>query len=413
MSDPTATLGDMSMALGSTTSSGASFELENPPWRDAHVTVDGWEVEVRKGAKLVVARGGAEQDYEAAYRTGLMRAQQGLDLLSARGLGDLAIKGFDDEHVVWWVEPELVVRVVSLATLSIRIGPVELKVTDADGIDVPPTPAPQPVWHESFRYFRLSQTSDDLFDAYRNAYLALESILSDICPQTLKANGRPDEGEGQWFGRALTAADAVAPLADFVPAGTADPHTHLFNELFRDMRSAMSHAKSGRKVLLPRSEAERAQVTASLQRLVSLYLKLADNHLGMRRLGGGMTAVAFQSGNERMLQDMSVYASDEESAHDPAEVALNPSGGRLVELQAAGPVISDEPFLCTRLFTAPTQHLTGLPFIRLVGATDSQGQALLTATLEGRLHLGPAGRFEALLGVRGVNAGQPRRRYSF
>lgn len=49
------------------------------------------------------------------------------------------------------------------------------------------------------RHFRLSQTTSDLFDAFRNLYLALESLLSTIAPMRLHPDGRPAEGEGVWL----------------------------------------------------------------------------------------------------------------------------------------------------------------------------------------------------------------------
>lgn len=412
MNEATASLAGIPLTGEASACAGAAFRLNRLPWQDAHATIDGWEVSVREGCNLVVARGGVEQGYDDAYRAGLLRAQQGLDLLSARGIGDLSIKGFDEEHVVWWAEPELVIRVVSITPYSIRVGLVSLEVRDAAGNLVPPTEVPPPNWHESFRYFRLSQTTDDLFDAYRNAYLALESILSDICPQKMRANGKPDEGEGTWFSRALTAADQVAPLSRFAPPGTADPKAYLLDELYVRMRSAMSHAKSGRQVLLPRNQAEREQITASLQRLVSLYLGLMENHLGMRRLGGAMTADAFRKADQPLLRDAVAFASNDESPFDPKENAANPAGGRLVILPPAGPVATDEAFVASRLFAADAADVE-LPFIARLGTTDGHGIAQLVTTLEGRLVLGPAKKLEALIGVRGANAGQPKTRFSF
>jgi hypothetical protein len=166
--------------------------------------------------------------------------------MSLRGGNNLVIEGFDDNHIVWWPEPSgLVVRTVSIAPVSIDVPPVTAIVTDANGNVVPHSAPPPVVWHESFRYFRLSQTSDDLFDAYRNAYLALESVLSSIAPQHTSATGNVTEREGAWFRRALTAADQVTALAPCVPASTADPVQYLYDELYVDMRSAMSHARAG------------------------------------------------------------------------------------------------------------------------------------------------------------------------
>ena len=74
----------------------------------------------------------------------------------------------------------------------------------------------------------MCRTSDDLFDSYRNLFLAFESRLSDIRPRqrVLKRrrfglrrannNGRW-ESEKHWFMDALSDADNLVPLAELTP----------------------------------------------------------------------------------------------------------------------------------------------------------------------------------------------------
>jgi len=218
-------------------------------------------VEVAAGFPSVIARGGTDTSYEDAFQASLLNAQRGLDLMSVDGANNLVVKGIDEDHLIWWLDGgELIIRAVSLAPINMDVPPVSVVVSDEHGKPIIQLPPPPPIWHESFRYFRLSQTSDDLFDAYRNAYLALESVLSGIAPQTLNSQGKIAEGEAAWFRRALAAADSLVPPVSFVPAGTSNPAQYFFDELFVDMRSAMSHAKSGRAILLPQSEAERRSV---------------------------------------------------------------------------------------------------------------------------------------------------------
>jgi hypothetical protein len=323
------------------------------------------------------------------------------------------IKAPDDDHLTWWVEAgEVVIRVLSLAPVRIDVPPVTATVTNSDGIVVPQSPTPAVVWHESFRYFRLSQTTDDLFDAYRNAYLALESVLSSVAPQLTNSAGKVAEREGDWFKRALAEANQILPLASFAPAGSADPVQDLFDELYVSMRSAMSHAKSGRKVLLPQDEAERADVTASLRRLVGLYLKLAEVHLGARRPGGFMFAVAFRKMVAPTLEYMTMYVSDDESPFDKSEESPNPAGGALKVLSPVGDVDSSGSFIVTRVWSTPREDLSDLPFVRRVIGTIDDMPAM-AAVLEGRLVLGSAKRLEVMFGARGSNTRQPRERYSY
>jgi hypothetical protein len=71
---------------------GAAFELADSAQESAMVTTDSWEVEVAAGTKVVVARGPAVADPEAAFQEGLLHAQRGLDLISARGFNNLRMK---------------------------------------------------------------------------------------------------------------------------------------------------------------------------------------------------------------------------------------------------------------------------------------------------------------------------------
>jgi len=393
--------------------SGAAFELQDAARESEILAFEGWEAEVAEGQKFVLVRGGDQESYEDAFRAGLTRAQRALDLLTMRGANNLVIKAFDDEHLAWWVEnDEVVVRVLSLAHVRFDTPPVTAIVTDNEG-SVVPQPVPRAVvWHESFRYFRLSQTTDDLFDAYRNAHLALESILSSIAPQSTNAVGRVTEREGDWFKRALSEAEKITPLAPYANPGATDPIQDLYDDLYVNTRSAMSHAKAGRKVLSPQDDVERNQVTSSLRRLVNIYLKLAEVHLGARRPGGGVFAVAFRMMFSPTLERMKVYASDDESPLDKSESSPTPTGGDLMPLPTVGQVVSPESFLVTRAWSAEGSELRALPFVRrLVGIIDDVPG--LVVVLEGRLFLGSVRRLEVVMGARGSNTRQPRERYSF
>lgn len=392
---------------------GAAFELVKPARESERISIGQWEIEARQGSSTVVARGGNEDNADDAFRAGLLNAQKGIDFMSIRGGNHLTIKNYEDEYITWWPESNgLTVRVTSISPLIIDTPPAKAIVIDSQGRQVPQPPLPPIQWHESFRYFRISQTTDDLFDAYRNAYLALESVLSSIAPQRTNATGRVIEREGVWFRRALTTADALTPLTPFAPKGTANPVDYLWDELYRDMRSAMSHAKSGRRILLPQNETERKDVVESLKRLVILYRKLAEVHLHARPTGGGMFAVAFQMMIKPTLEAMKVFASDDSSAFDASDTKPNPGNGQLRELSPVNAVDTTTPFLGTRLWSSPVRALAALPSIRrIVGTRD--GKAMMASILNGPIILESAYKFEALLGTRGSNARQPRERYSF
>jgi len=388
---------------------GGDFSLQEPAHESALVVDGDWEVEVSTGAKSVVSRGGTEDSYDDAYRAALFHAQRGLDLMTLDGGNRLVIKDFDHNHLVWWPEPAgLVIRVVTFNTVRVDVPGAIVMVDGAQALPITRVPLQ---WHESFRYYRLSQTTDDLFEAYRNAYLALESVLSTIAPQKTKASGKVNEGEGEWFRRALTKADQLVPLAHRAPAGTADPVDWLFEDLYEKTRSAMSHAKSGRPVLLPQNEAERQDVTASLGRLVDLYLALARHQLGVVTPQSGMFASGFQMMWGSVLEQCEVFVSDDPSPYDPAAISPNPAGGTVARLAPVGQLDTSAVFTVSKLWAAPVAALDPLTQIRIVGALVGDDLAYM-ATLDGPLEIGDADRIEVCVGTRGFNGRHPRNRYS-
>jgi hypothetical protein len=174
----------------------------------------------------------------------------------------------------------------------------------------------------------------------------------------------------------------------------------------------MSHAKSGRRVLLPQDESERQAVSQSLKRLVGLYLRLAEQQLGARRLGGAMFAIAFRNSFAPTLERMQVFVSNDESPFDPAGSVSNLRGGVSRDLSPVGSAERGAgPFVVTRLWAASAGDVADLPFIRrAVGMVD--GTPAMASVLEGRLILTAADRLEVMLGVKGSNTRQPRDQYS-
>ncbi len=224
-------------------------------------------------------------------------------------------------------------RIVGVADHSVSLT-ATLSVVDAHGNPKPAPPLPV-VWHPSFRYFRVSQTSTDLFDAYRNLYLALESILTTIVPFDRSV------AESQWLERALRQIGKTLPLARYAPAGSIDLPADICQDIYVKTRTAIFHAKQGRTVFLPGTH---ARVVDTLERLSHLYLDLVDKTLGVRRSTGGMTLVGFNLAMQPLINATSEVAiTDDDSPLDPDDTVVNPGGGSVVQFAAAYDPALDRP----------------------------------------------------------------------
>jgi len=159
--------------------SGAAFLLTQKCDIDRIVTISAdREAEVSQNSPYVVARIKGATNATDAFNDSREVVQQALDILSAQGEAHLTTRNTQDDSLIWWRGPSgQVLRFVSVSNMSVTTGLAKVVVTDKDGNVVPPTPQPQAIYHEGLRYFRLSQTTDDLFEAFRNMYLAFESLL--------------------------------------------------------------------------------------------------------------------------------------------------------------------------------------------------------------------------------------------
>ncbi|SRR6266545_623096 len=143
----------------------------------------------------------------------------------------------------------------------------------SDSQSAPPSAAPPPpTHHPAFRFYRLSLLAEDLFDAYRNAYLTLECIVSDESPKN------PKETEVNWLKRVLGGS-----LRAGMPGGM--PIDATIEELYKLGRLPLFHAKMGQLFYSPYSK-DREHVQAMLGVLNAIVAGLLRFKFGSQFSGG-------------------------------------------------------------------------------------------------------------------------------
>src|SRR5687768_9820283 len=89
---------------------GAAFTLTSAASADASLALPGGELEIKSGQRDVVVRLDRAVTTELdAFQQGHRVAQQGLDLLSVLGRTDAVIQEAENEHLIWWSEPDGIV----------------------------------------------------------------------------------------------------------------------------------------------------------------------------------------------------------------------------------------------------------------------------------------------------------------
>ena len=336
--------------LGSPLSpSGGMFRLDRPSTGDLIQGIaTGWDATIVSGSNQLIVHGPQGGDtYEESLEDALSAAQEALDFLALQCGIAHTIEGVETEHLIWWTKNgDVILRDVAVEDFKVSVSG-NLTVTDAQGILQAHPPVPVVAWHESFRYFRLSQTTGDLFDAYRNLYLAVESLLSTVVPMHLSAAGTPAEGEGVWLRRALTQIHPLTvDLAGYALPGSANPIDAVYKDLYAGTRTQLFHSKAGRPILLPHTMSGRDAVLDSLERLGRLYLDLSRSVLSVQRGIGVMTNVGFEM---TTAMPGEVIVSDDSALPQRTDTVVNPNGGASFTLPTTRPVELARPGLTTWL----------------------------------------------------------------
>lgn len=191
--------------------------------------------------------------------------QEALDVLAARGQATLQTAEGDCTYLLWVTDGtgyELVFVDTADASWSIGMN----IVVEGARTAIPALSLPLPPRHPALRFYRLALASADLFDSFRNAYLALECLASEATPKGAS------ESELNWLKRAL-----AGPLAAGIPLGVLGPET--VDDIYRGGRLPTFHAKMGSTFYAPHGP-ERQSMQARFETLMLLVTCLLQHRLG-------------------------------------------------------------------------------------------------------------------------------------
>jgi hypothetical protein len=284
--------------------SGAAFLLAGPSKVSETLDVCGTgEITVLAGNPYLVARH-ADKQPDRLYSRGFELAQEGLDLLAVTGKADLTLRDFSGEHILWWPAGKgQALRITSTFTLTADVPPVSVIVKNQSGEVIPSLPPARHQHHPAFRYYRLSQVTDDLQDAMRNVYLAFELMLSDRYP-------KGKETEYDWLRRSLA---ELAKDPNFPAALSKPPNEfvdHFMDHIYKGARLPLFHAKIGRDYYPPQAVAdERLVLSSAFDGVTRLVLRMFESWYNVRRMGGALYPKWVYENMEKLFSGARMVAS--------------------------------------------------------------------------------------------------------
>ena len=249
-------------------------------------------IKIAVGSAYVVACFSGANSKDDALTLGYELIHEALDYMSLTGCGDFATSNIEDEYIVWWKsQGKITIAVDTTANLPFSVGSIELIVRDPSGNIIPPTITPVN-YDPAFRYYRLSQVSTDLFDAFRNMYLSFELLISTKHP--IVKNQR----EADWIKLVLTNELSTLGLAALCPPSQAAPVDYIFKTIYTDARLPLFHAKDRKAYFLAqKNPQERKQISDALALLTQIVIRIADIWYNTRRIGGGVNLEILDDAN--------------------------------------------------------------------------------------------------------------------
>lgn len=318
-------------------------------------------------------------------------ANRALDLFAATGVVAVNVDDVDAFHGTWLRDGQDIVLRLNLSyPLQVR-AMVGGSFTEPDGNLVISPPFGE--WHRALRYFRLSQASDDLFDAFRNLYLALESLLNEVAP---RKNG---EGEGVWLERALRLVyeriDVPTILRELEPGGVDE----LYKAIWKLARNPVFHAKDDSSSFLPLDISSRESVRVNVLRCARLASSLSEELHGVRFLSSGVSIEAGKAMCERLLSGSDIALADDPTPFEPDNGEVSPAG-RSVFTVGAHPVDAQETTFdaCIRGRASTDEVVQAIGLVQRV-TTSKNGSVGLVEVMDGKLDITGSDELDVVWGV--------------
>lgn len=391
--------------------SGAAFLMQKPSPVSSVITLDRNSiVEVEKDNPYVVARTQDLDSHQNAFDYGHQLVQKGLDILSITGQSDLGARDSTDENFVWWCSTDrITLRITDSGSSNFN-----LNITCDNGTASVESPSIYPSYHEAYRYFRLSQITDDLFDAYRNMYLAFELLASSHVPRTESKTKKGKtiwESESVWLKRYLRTINKDILTSTFL--GASDPIQEFVDEIYKAARCPLFHAKDGESFFSPHGEIENRQaIIEAINKLTRIFLLLAkEKNKLVRNLGASMsTGLKREILITPFLDKFFFILSDDDSPFNPNETGFdNPRYQRAIKSEKVTENLSNT-HKSSLIGNIPNIKFENLSQIRRIELAD-EDESKMTTILEAPLCINEIDDLEIQFNQQIISGNSPNRQF--
>ena len=273
---------------------GVIFALSGTARRNRRQTFGPWEAEVRQDNAYVCIRSpvlNINEPLAKVIEAAHDQAQNFLDIMVVEERNALLIIE-PLNNLVWRTGPYGLKLQLTRDITFVAESNMTAVVKNAAGEVLPDPPYMPPHHHYAYRYFRYSQTAQNVLDGYRNMFLALESLLDYVEPK------RGSNAETDWLKRALSAAQTRGlNLSAFAKPGSTNVVEDFLDAHYSAVRCAVFHSKSSGHAIRPGSLSDHSVVLQQLLAVQELVESLLKSEFSVRLQSAGF----FHSGFGHLL----------------------------------------------------------------------------------------------------------------
>ncbi len=380
----------------------------------AYQCENGSVVIVPPSSRYIVVKQCPGAGFGEAYANAWEAANEALDVYFCQLGRPLLLEQKDSTYIVGWKSPSgKTLRIVGRNPLTQR-GRARGKAPSVPHNLVTevfePIPTLPEVWHESMRYYRVSEASRDLYDSFRNLYLALEALLSYVIPPKKKSNGTA-EGDSDWLKRALREVSEAVDLVPYAPASPKGASNAIHKDLYVNLRTAIFHAKTGREVWMPQDWSSRSMIVEARFRYAQMFRALATEYLNISYSFGGWTEAFWGDLLTEGFRDNEMFVSNDRTKLEDETAGkhqLAPAGGTVLKLtMVEAEDLSAERCRGVRGVEAASTVHEALGEVRRFG-TLRDGEPMMIECLRAPLLVNDLDELQVVLVVDGRDYGAPR-----
>lgn len=380
-----------------------AYQLRAPCQVSRSDEIDGWSVESAVGRSTIVARSPQALNRREVIAAGTESIQRYLDLLSYERFAVSELDGVGSGHVLLYTQgSRRIVEIMATSDLGMGVS-VTATIYDRQGNPKPTPSGPPAVWTPALRFYRLSQASSDLYEAYRNLWLGLETLLSAISAQ------RANEGERKWLRRVLIEIAIRIDVRPLLP-DSRDLADYMLADQYERMRCYLFHAKPEDGMAAPTLPDPESLALAYAQ-LIRIWRDIAHLLVGVRQ--GGIGVVTYEGFRALLFTPFSsgldVVYSDARAPVGNEDTQINPNGAARIELESTRYQDGAMPGLVSVSATLPIATQDSLPELWRFGCEIGPEKALFcVGSVEGGLGLSGIDQLDIQQVFRLKNASSPK-----